>query len=440
MRILPFIKRERRALIVDGDRVEREGAWWSLFGPKVNRVAVTETSALKITTVFACVRIISETIASLPLFVYKRLDNGGKNRDPSHPLYTLLHDSPNPEMSAFDFWETITHWVLTWGNGYAEIERDGSGKVVALWPIPPNLVMPRRRTSDRQLVYDVTLDNGSMVTLPPEKILHFHGLGWDGRVGYSPIDMAREALSFAKATEIYGSNFFHQGGQPSGVLEMEGTLKDQNAADRLREQWMSIHGGVENSHRIAVLENGLKYKPISLPPNSAQFLETRKFQKADIAQMYRVPLHMINELDRATFSNIEHQSIEFVVHTIRPYLVRFEQELKRKLFVTNSDNRYFAEWLVDGLLRGDAKSRNEALQIQRQNGIINADEWREIENMNPIEDGSGKVYLVNSAMISIDQAMIPLNQRKGGEPSEGQGNQEPNGNSGNPQGSGGQTD
>jgi HK97 family phage portal protein len=279
-----------------------------------------------------------------------------------------------------------------------------------------------------------------MVTLPPEKILHFHGLGWDGRVGYSPIDMAREALSFAKATEIYGSNFFHQGGQPSGVLEMEGTLKDQNAADRLREQWMSIHGGVENSHRIAVLENGLKYKPISLPPNSAQFLETRKFQKADIAQMYRVPLHMINELDRATFSNIEHQSIEFVVHTIRPYLVRFEQELKRKLFVTNSDNRYFAEWLVDGLLRGDAKSRNEALQIQRQNGIINADEWREIENMNPIEDGSGKVYLVNSAMISIDQAMIPLNQRKGGEPSEGQGNQKPNGNSGNPQGSGGQTD
>lgn len=396
----------------NGDKLEREGAWWSMFAPKKTSAgaSVTERNAMQLTTVYACVRIISETIASLPLIVYKKNEKGGKDRKPDHPAYKVLHDEANPEMTAFSFWETIFHWVLTHGNGYAEIERDGAGRLVALWPLSPEFTYPDRK--DGKLVYRVHMDGKPELILPAEKVLHIHGLGWDGRTGYSPIQMARESIGFAKATEEYGSRFFGEGGKPGGVLEMDGTLRDRGAADRVRESWAQIHGGPSNSHRIAILEAGMKYKPISLPPNDAQFLETRRFQKADIAQIYRVPLHMLNDLTNATFSNIEHQSIEFVVHTIRPYLVRAEQEIRRKLFNTELNKGYTAEWLVDGLLRGDAKSRNEALQIQRQNGIINADEWRAIENMNPQDGEQGKAYLVNSAMIAVDQALIPMDQRK----------------------------
>lgn len=396
---------------ISGEKLEREGAWWSVFAPKPAEagVYISERNALQITTVFACVRIISETIASLPLHVYKRADKG-KDKAVDHPVYSVLHDEANPEMSAFSFWETIVQWMLTHGNAYAEIERNGAGQVVALWPLAPDITTTDRNKQG-QLIYRVHLDGKPDTVLPAEKVLHFHGMGWDGRSGYSPIQMAKEALGFAKATEKYGSKFFSNGGKPGGVLEMEGTLRDKAAADRVRESWAEIHGGPDNSHRVAILEAGMKYKPISLPPNDAQFLETRRFQKADIAQIFRVPLHMINDLSNATFSNIEHQSIEFVVHTIRPYLVRMEQEIRRKLFITDRGS-FFAEWLVDGLLRGDAKSRNEALQIQRQNGIINADEWRAIENMNPQEGEQGKAYLVNSAMIAVDQALLPMDQRK----------------------------
>lgn len=403
----------------NGDKLEREGGWWSLFSPSTTSgVSVTERNALQITTVYACVRIIAETIASLPLNVYKRAADGSKNKDVRHPLYRVLHDEANDEMTAFSFWETMVGHMLTWGNAYAEIERNGAGAVVAIWPLAPDLVTVDRKGG--KLVYRVNVPGKEEVPLPAAKVLHFHGLGFDGRKGYSPIGMAREALGATKATDQYGAAFFGNGAKPGGVLEMEGTLKDKDARDRLRESWQDIHGGSGKAHRVAVLEAGLKYKPISLPPNDAQFLETKRMQKADIAQLFRVPLHMINDLTNATFSNIEHQSIEFVVHTIRPYLVRMEKEIRRKLFLSATDREnYFAEWLVDGLLRGDAKSRNEALQIQRQNGIINANEWRAIENMNPQEGKQGDAYLVNSAMIAVDQAMIPRPDKlpKGGDTS-----------------------
>ena len=415
---------------LNGDSAENQGSWWSTFVSGSNNMAgtnISEHNALRITTVFACVRIIAETISSLPLNVYKKDSKGTKAKAYDHPLYRVLHDEANDDMTAFAFWEATVGHLLTWGNSYAEIERNGRGYVVALWPITPDRVRVDYKAG--KLVYRVSNGKGEDVTINPADILHFHGLGFDGRTGYSPIQMAKEALGFAKATEQYGSTFFSNGGKPSGVLEMEGILKDKAASDRLRENWEDIHGGAGKAHRVAILEANMKYKPISLPPNDAQFLETRRFQKADIAQMFRVPLHMINDLTNATFSNIEHQSIEFVVHTIRPYLVRMEQEIRRKLFVTPADKQYYAEWLVDGLLRGDAKSRNEALQIQRQNGIINANEWREIENMNPQEGKQGDAYLVNSAMIAVDQALLPKETTpKGGEPN-GKGTKEPDGSS-----------
>lgn len=431
---------ERRWL--DGDKLAKDSWWGGLFYNKQNpENIVNERNAMQITTVYACVRIIAETIASLPLNVYTRGSNGGKDKATDHPSYRVLHDEANPEMTSFSFWETVVSHMLTWGNSYSEIERDGAGRIVAIWPLAPDIVTVDKKGG--KLVYVVRVDgkDGSKkdVILPSEKVLHFHGLGWDGRVGYSPIQMSRNALTLTKAAETYGKKFFDNGATPSGVLELDGVLRDKEARDRLRESWHSIHGGAENAHRIAVLEAGTKYKPISLPPNDAQFLETRRFQKADIAQIFRVPLHMINELSNATFSNIEHQSIEFVVHTIRPYLVRMEQEIRRKLFITDKERgQYFAEWLVDGLLRGDAKSRNEALQIQRQNGIINANEWREIENLNPQEGDQGKAYLVNSAMISVAQALIvqdPSQSPKGGDTNGGKGAKgDNNGGSGNSKG------
>lgn len=389
---------------------------WYGFGNPAAGPTVTEFTAMQMVTVNACVRIIAETIASLPVNVYQHLENGGKKQTTNHPLYKVIHDEANEEMTSYTFWETVVAHALTWGNGYAEIERDGRGRVVGLYPLNPAGTYPWRK-EDGSIYYQTTqFYTGTLLTLPAEKVLHIHGLGFDGRIGYSPIQMAREALSAAKATEEYGAKFFGNGGKPGGVLEMDGVLKDKDAVNRLREQWNDIHGGSNNAHKVAILENGLKYKAISLPPEDAQFLETRKYQKAEIAQLYRVPLHMLADLERATFSNIEHQSIEFVVHTIRPWLVRIEQEIRRKCLTPMEKSTFFAEFMVDGLLRGDVKSRSEALQIWRQNGIINANEWREIENMNPQEGDQGNKYLVNSAMIAVDQ--IGLEQQPQQDPSE----------------------
>lgn len=433
--IRDWFKGERRGW-ENGDQMERQGSWWSLFAPTpaTSGQNVNERNALQLATVYACIRIIAETIASLPVSVYKPgAKPGAKDSLRDHPLYKVVHDEANDEMTSFSFWETVIGHYLSWGNAYAEIERDGAGRVVALWPISPDSVTVDRKGG--RIVYRVNPTKEDSlrpeIILPADKVLHFHGLGFDGLVGYSPIQMQRELLGFSRATEVYGSTFFGNGAKPGGVLETEQVLKDEKVRDRLREGWQDIHGGAGKAHRVAVLEAGMKYKPISLPPNDAQFLETRRWNKEEIAQIFRVPLHLLGDLQRATFSNIEHQSIEFVVHTIRPYLVRMEQELRRKL-LTPSEKKsgMYVEWNVDGLLRGDAKSRNESLQIQRQNGVINANEWRSYENLNPIEGPEGEDYLVNGAMVpvkSLDAVIqVKLNPPapKGGE-NNGQGTAKP---------------
>lgn len=384
--------------------------WLSGGKPSLSGVTVNETTALNNTAVFACVRILAETVASLPVITYKKLSNGGKERATKHPLYKILHDEPNTEMSAFTFYETLMGHLVTWGNAYAEIEWDDMGRVTGLWPLSPSQTWIERAADGAIWYHTIRPRTNELVTLPAWRVLHVPGLGFDGIQGYSVIKMNREAIGLAIATEKYGASFFGNGARPGGVLEHPGKLS-QEAQDRLRGSWNEMHQGLEKQHRVAILEEGLAYKQIGLPPEDSQFLETRKFQVTEIARMFRVPPHMLADLERATFSNIEHQSIEFVVHTIRPWLVRWEQEIRRKLLSQLEKRSFFVEFLVDGLLRGDIKSRSEALQIQRQNGIINADEWREIENMNPQEGEQGKKYLVNSAMIAVDQ----IGLTKGGE-------------------------
>ena len=369
---------------------------------------VTERSAMQMTAVYACVRILSEAIAGLPLHMYRYKEDGGKEKAIDHPLYLLLHDEPNPEMSSFVFRETLMTHLLLWGNAYAQIIRNGKGQVVALYPLMPNK-MTVNRDANGQLYYQYQRSSdeahtmkGDSVILRPSDVLHIPGLGFDGLVGYSPIAMAKNAIGLAIATEEYGSKFFANGAAPSGVLEHPGTIKDPS---RVRESWQQTFGGSANSNKIAVLEEGMKYTPISISPEQAQFLETRKFQINEIARIFRVPPHMVGDLEKSSFSNIEQQSLEFVKYTLDPWVVRWEQSIQRTLLAPDEKKTYFVKFNVEGLLRGDYASRMNGYATARQNGWMSANDIRELENLDriPAEDG-GDLYLINGNMLPLSQA------------------------------------
>jgi len=364
------------------------------FGGTASGKTVNERTAMQTTVVYACVRILAETIASLPLNVYQSTDKG-KDKAIDHQLYYLLHDEPNPEMTSFVFRETLMSHLLLWGNAYAQIIRDGRGRVVALYPLLPDR-MTVDRTTDGQLYYEYRKDSGYVI-LRPEDILHIPGLGFDGLVGYSPIAMAKNAIGMAIATEEYGASFFANGANPGGVLEHPGVVKDPA---RIRESWNAVYQGSGNAHRVAVLEEGMKFQPIGIPPEQAQFLETRKFQTEEICRIFRVPPHLVANLDKATFSNIEHQSISFVVHTIRPWLVRLEQGMNKALLSQSEKGQYFVGFVVDGLLRGDYSSRMQGYAIGIQNGFLSPNDVRTLENMNTIEHGD--VYAMNGNMLKLE--------------------------------------
>ncbi len=369
-------------------------AYSFFFGGTNSGKTVNERTAMQTTAVYACVRILAETIASLPLHVYQYTDRG-KEKALDHPIYYLLHDEPNPEMTSFVFRETLMSHLLLWGNAYAQIIRDGRGKVLAIYPL-----LPDRMTVDRspkgELFYEYRKDTGSVI-LKKEEVLHIPGLGFDGLVGYSPIAMAKNAIGMAIATEEYGARFFANGASPGGVLEHPGVVKDPA---RIRESWNAVYQGSSNAHRVAVLEEGMKFQPIGIPPEQAQFLETRKFQTEEICRIFRVPPHLVSNLDRATFSNIENQSISFVVHTIRPWLVRLEQGMNKALFSQTEKGQYFVGFVVDGLLRGDYASRMQGYAIGIQNGFLSPNDVRTLENMNTIEHGD--VYAMNGNMLKLE--------------------------------------
>jgi HK97 family phage portal protein len=357
------------------------------------------------------VRILAEAIASLPLHIYKYKEGGGKELVYDHPLYTILHDEPNPEMTSFVFRETLMSHLLIWGNAYAQIIRDGAGRVLGLYPLLPNqmdvdrdehgrLVYTYSRQSDENPNFKVTGD----IKLRSEDVLHIPGLGFDGLVGYSPIAMAKNAVGMTLACEEYGASFFANGANPGGVLEHPGILKDPS---KVRESWNSVYRGTNNAHKIAVLEEGMKYQQIGIPPEEAQFLETRKFQLNEIARLYRIPPHMVGDLDRSTFSNIEQQSLEFVKYTLDPWVIRWEQSLQKALLLPGEKGNYFIKLNVDGLLRGDYESRMNGYSVGRQNGWFSANDIREMEDMNPIPDEEGgNLYLINGGLCKLSDAGI----------------------------------
>ena len=381
----------------------KNSSWFSppsfFFGTSSSGKAVNEKTALQTTAVYACVRILAETIASLPFHTYRYTLNG-KEKAIEHPIYYLLHSEPNPEMTSFVFRETLMSHLLLWGNAYAQIIRDGRGRVLGLYPLLPNKVIVNRNQHG-ELVYQYEKE-GQTYFLRSYEVLHIPGLGFDGIIGYSPIAMAKNAVGMAIATEEYGAKFFANGANPGGVLEHPGVVKDPA---RIRESWNAVYQGSSNAHRVAVLEEGMKFQSIGIPPEQAQFLETRKFQINEIARIFRIPPHMIGDLEKSSFSNIEQQSLEFVMYTLDPWVVRWEQAIQRALFTENEKRQYFVKFNVDGLLRGDYQSRMNGYAVGRQNGWLSANDIRELENLNRIpEDLGGDLYLINGNMTKLADA------------------------------------
>ena len=374
------------------------GGWNFLFGGTTSGKAVNERTAMQTSAVYACVRILAESVAGLPLHVYERTANGSKSTKPSHPLYRLLHDEPNREMTSFVFRETLMSHLLLWGNAYAQIIRDGRGFPIALYPLLPDR-MAVDRNENGELVYTYQSDKGQ-VKLRRENVLHIPGLGFDGLIGYSPIAMAKNAVGLALATEDYGAAFFANGANPGGVLEHPGVIKPEQA-DRLRESWQSQFGGA-NAHKVAVLEEGLKFHQMSIPPEQAQFLETRKFQINEIARIFRVPPHMVGDLEKSSFSNIEQQSLEFVKYTLDPWVVRWEQSLQQALILPSEKATIFIKFNLDGLLRGDYQSRMQGYSTGIQNGFMSVNDVRGLEDMNLLtaEEG-GDLHFVNGNMVKL---------------------------------------
>lgn len=372
------------------------------IGNSNSGVSVDELRAMQTSAVYACVKILAETVASLPLHLYRRGKDDKNELAAEHPLYSCLYESPNEEMTSFEFRESMMTSLLLWGNAYARIIRK-QGHTTELWFMKPQYMQVERDTVTGKIKYTYSDDiTNQTYVYKPSQVFHIKGLSIDGVKGISPIAQAREAVGLALATEEYGAKFFGNGARPGGVLEHPGILKDP---ERLRESWNKVYQGTRNSHKVAVLEEGMKYHTIGIAPEDAQFLETRKYQVNEICRIFRVPPHLVGDLERATFSNIEHQSIEFVQHTIRPWLVRWEQSISRSLLDEGERLLYFARFNVDGLLRGDYKSRMEGYAVGRQNGWLSINDIRRLEDMSlvPAEQG-GDDYLVNGNMVAASTA------------------------------------
>ena len=383
----------------------RDSGTLFVFGKSDSGMNVDEKSAMQIATVYACVRLLAESVAQLPLHLYRVTDPDGQEKALDHPLYKILFREPNPEMTSFSYWEAVMTHLLLWGNSYSQIIRDGKNTVLGIYPLlPENVEIDRTENGELYYIYhaytnEVPGETNKDVIFRRDEILHIPGLSFNGLVGFSPIAMMKNSLGTTMAVEKYGSAFFKNGAQPAGVLEHPGVLKDPQ---KIRDNWVNAYGGPGNAHKVAVLEEGMAYKPISLPPEDSQFLSTREFGVEEICRMFRVPPHMVQDLKRATFSNIEHQSIDFVVHTLDPWLVRIEKAIVKDLLLDDEKDMFFPKFNVDGLLRGDYKSRMDGYSVGISTGIISPNEARRKENMPPLpEEEGGDFHIVNGTFIKL---------------------------------------
>lgn len=344
-------------------------------------IHINETVALGIPAVYACVRVLTEAIASLPLLTYERFDNGDKERARGFSLYKLLHDSPNPLMTSFELRELLVGHLCLRGNAYCFIERD-NGEIVSLWPLNPDKMTVE--ISGRELIYKHQND-GTEKIYSMADILHIRGLSADGIVGYSPLTLLRDSFGYAKAVTEYSSSYFKNDASPGGILSTPASLSAQSHAN-LKDAWSKGHQGKGNHHRVAILDNDLKWEAIGISPQDSQLIESQKFSVVEIARVFRVPLNLVMDYERSTYSNVTEQNRSFLTHTLQPWLSRIEQAMTKSLLTEGEKEKYFIEHLTQGFLRADTKTRFESYKLAIEAGFLTIDEVRQLENMNSIPE------------------------------------------------------
>jgi HK97 family phage portal protein len=406
---IPFTNLEisRRSSVSNPEKwlIDMFGGYQSKAG-----VNVTEDTAIKVVAVFACIRLLSEQIASLPLHLYKK-SKSGKEKAYDHPLYTVLNDIPNPEQTAFEFWQMMMVNMLLTPDGFAEIVRDGAGNITELWPIPSNRVHVERNPRTDELMYHVTFEDGTYDTLYPDNMLHIKGIRMARTQGYKPIELARECVGLSIAAEEFGSAYFANGAHPSGIIEYAEKLKGE-ALDNYKKEMRQAYAGLGNSHRLMLLESGSKFNNIITPPNEAQMLETRKHQVVEVARFFNVPPHKIMDMERATFNNIEELNTSFAQDTLVPWCIRIRQSVFKDLLTPWERKKHFAEHNLGALMRGNMESRYTSYAVARNWGWLNVNEIRELENMNGIGE-DGDIYLQPLNMVPAGEE-IPVMPGKGG--------------------------
>jgi len=350
--------------------------------------------ALTLTAVWCAIRLLAESVSSLPISVFTKQANGDKLEDSKSPIYNLVKFKPNYYQNKITFFEFIMLSICTEGNSYVQIVRNNSGTPVQLICLSPSSVTVV--VNNNELFYQV--DGGSV--LDSSDVLHFKTITDDGVTGLSPIDQCAKALNWGVSLEEFGSTFFSNGAKPSSILQTDRALSD-TALQRLKTSFNNNYGKLKNSNSTIVLEEGLTFKPISISPEQAQFLSSRQFSIEEVARIFNVPPHMLKDLSKSSFNNIEMQSQEFVTYTLMPYITRIEQEMNLKLFRTNELGKTFIEFNVNGLLRGDVKSRTEAYKTAITNGYMSINEVRQKENLNSIEGGDKHFMQMN--MTTIDK-------------------------------------
>ncbi len=404
MRLNPF---RRSKQVEERESLTNPTQQWidSMSGRSSSGVNVNVTSTYSLPAWWCAVRLISDTIASLPLHIYKRV-NDSKVIATDNPLYTILHDSPNSEQTAFQLRQTMQAHLLTRGNAYMQIQRSNSGKIIALWPVHPDNIKVKKENNSIWYEFD------NKKILSSSEILHIRGLGSDGIIGYSPIHMLKGSLGLALGEREYAASWFNNSAIPSGILTSPGRLSDDAAAN-LKRSWSSMHKGVKQGNKFAILEEGLKFQPISLPPEQSQWIESRRFSVQDIARIFMVPVHMLGELAAgASYGSIEQSSIEYVTYCIRPWLILWEQQLDKSLL--QNDPNLFCKFKVDALLRGDTSTRYNAYSIGRSNGWLSPNDIRSLEDMTPIDGGDEYLTPLNMVPLGSDQEVNP--NKKVGDP------------------------
>lgn len=380
---------------------------WNLYGMARHAgETVNEHTALTYSAVFNAVSLISGCIGSLPLHLMQQRDTS-KRRAMEQPLYRVMHSRANEYMTAVTLRETLMAHVLTWGNAYAEIDRDRFGVVRDLWPIAPNRVTPRML--DGALVYEIRVD-GETLVLPRSRILHLIGLGFDGFVGYSVVAMAAKSIGLGMALETFGGLYFEQGTHPGVIVSHPAKLGDDGHRN-LQQALSNSYSGLGKSHRLMLLEDGMKLEKLGIPPNDSQFLESRQFQIPEIARWFNLPPHKLKDLTKSSFSNIEQEQLSYVIDSLLPWAVRLEQSYNMQLLTSAEHAQgYYFKHIFEGLLRGSAADRAEFYSKLFNIGAMSINEIREKEDMDPVEGGD--IHLVPLNMTSLENAGRQQNEKQ----------------------------